>query len=492
MKISMWTLYDWLEKKGLSPVARITEGQPLIEGVKLHIPLEEAKNSAEILSVEDGFTAETGDTLIRFHQDQILLPHAGLAIVHNQVSDALRFYNDWEKDLLLCMLDSTNLQSLLDIAHRVFKRPMFIKSDSSMVYAITKEYDDSVHPDWARMRDNTLGLQADFNAVKEVSLDSRYQATFEETYPCIRQSPFYRGEVLHANVWLKGHRICEIVTISHEQPFNPGDTHLMNFFVQIVGRVIQANFPLYQPHSGVATFFIGILKTESFDALNLAVVLKTLNWHANDELVVLCAGTQARYNTPVLNVLREKLAGQLGYACAFSHEGNVICVANTTKAGGIEQVIEQAEKTIPREIFTWGTSYEFYGLENTPAYYRQAHLVFMTAQQNNEQYHTMHQIALKMMSNQIQGIPDFAIYIHPDIRRLHETDRTNNTHHAETLFRYLLCGGNLTDTANHLGLHRNTLIYRINRIRAIISSNLDNQEHRKILLLSFLFENDDN
>jgi hypothetical protein len=487
----MWTLYDWLEKQGLAPVAKIEDGRPLIGGVKLHIPLEETKHDAEVWAVESGFAPEDCSTLLRFQQDQVLLPRANLAIVHNHVLDAFRFYNDWEKELLLCMLDSPNLQNLLDVAHRVFKRPMFIKSDSSLVYAITKEYDKSVHPDWARMQDNILRLQADFNAVKKVSLDSRYQATFTETYPCIRQSPFYNGEVLHANVWLKEHRICEIVTISHDKAFNPGDTHLMNLFAQIVQRVIQANFPQYQPHSGIATFFIDMLKTESFDALNLAAVLKTLNWSENDELIVLCAAIQARYNTPVLNVLRERLAEQLKHACSFSYMGDVICIANISKGGGIERVIKQAEKIIPREIFTWGVSYEFYGLENFPAYYRQAHLVLMMAQQNNEQYNTMHQVALKMISHQIQNIPDFATYIHPDINRLRETDRARNSHYAETLFQYLLCGGNLTDTANNMGLHRNSLIYRINKIHDMIGSDLDNPAHHKILLMSFLFENSD-
>jgi hypothetical protein len=487
----MWTLYDWLEKQGLAPAAKIEDGQPMIEGVKLHIPLEETKNDAEVWAVESGFATEGSSTLLRFQQDQILLPRTNLAVIHNQVLDAFRFYNDWEKELLLCMLDSSNLQNLLDVAHRVFKRPMFIKSDSSLVYAITKEYDESVHPDWARMQDNILKLQADFNAVKTVSLDSQYQATFTETYPCIRQSPFYCGEVLHANVWLKERRICEIVTISHGRSFNPGDTHLMNFFAQIVQRVIQANFPLYQPHSGIATFFIDMLKTESFDALNLAAVLKTLNWHENDELIVLCAAIQARYNTPILNVLREKFTEQLRHSCSFSYLGDVICIANTAKEGGVTHIIQKAEKIIPREIFTWGASYEFYGLENVPAYYRQAHLVLMTAQQNSEPYNTMHQIALKMMSYQIQSIPDFATYIHPDISRLRETDRTSNSHYSDTLFQYLLCGGNLTDAANNLGLHRNSLIYRVNKIRDMISSNLDDPEHRKILLISFLFENSD-
>jgi DNA-binding PucR family transcriptional regulator len=51
-----------------------------------------------------------------------------------------------------------------------------------------------------------------------------------------------------------------------------------------------------------------------------------------------------------------------------------------------------------------------------------------------------------------------------------------------------LCGGNITDTAKKLGLHRNSLIYRINRIREAVTCNLDDMQDRKMLLLSFLFE----
>lgn len=122
--------------------------------------------------------------------------------------------------------------------------------------------------------------------------------------------------------------------------------------------------------------------------------------------------------------------------------------------------------------------------------YRQSHLVLMLAQQENKPHYTMQQVALKMMHRQIRGLPDYDSYIHPDIRRLREADRAGNSNYVGTLFQYLLCGGNTTDTANSLGLHRNSLIYRINRIRDIIESDLDKALHRKLLLMSFLFESD--
>lgn len=487
MKLSMWTLYDWLEKQGMEPLAKITDGQPLIEGVRFYIPQEESGENAEVLAAEEKFTAQGFHTVLRFGQDQILLPCANAAAVHNQALQAFHFFHNWEKELLLCMLDRKNLQDLLNIAHRAFQRPMFIKSDGSWIYAITREYDKNVHPVWALMHDNLLEDRAEFNSVKAVSLDPEYQTVFKDKHPGIYKSPYYSGEVLHANIWLGERRIGEIIAIAHGKPFNPGDTHLMSFFTQTVQRVIQEDSPLYLSYSGISAFFMDILETKSFDIVSSSAVLHTLGWLKDDELVVICIAIQASHDTPVLSVMREKFVDQFKYGCAFSYLGHVICIANTRKAGGIDPIIQQAEKLIPHEIFTWGASYEFCGLENFAAYYRQALCVLLLARQDKKPYYTMHEVAFKMMTGQIQNLPDFDAYIHPDIRRLREADEKGNSHYVNTLFQYLLCGGNMTDTANILGLHRNSLIYRINRICDIIGSDLNNTRQRRLLLMSFLF-----
>jgi DNA-binding PucR family transcriptional regulator len=76
--------------------------------------------------------------------------------------------------------------------------------------------------------------------------------------------------------------------------------------------------------------------------------------------------------------------------------------------------------------------------------------------------------------------------VHPDLYRLREHDRRNDTRYMQTLFEFLLCGGNYTDTANRLGLHRNSLIYRMSKIREIVAWPLDDAENKKLLLTSFL------
>lgn len=59
-----------------------------------------------------------------------------------------------------------------------------------------------------------------------------------------------------------------------------------------------------------------------------------------------------------------------------------------------------------------------------------------------------------------------------------EYDRTQHTNLLETLAAYFAHKGNLTQTAEALFIHRNTLLYRMERIRQVSGLDLDNPETR--------------
>lgn len=54
----------------------------------------------------------------------------------------------------------------------------------------------------------------------------------------------------------------------------------------------------------------------------------------------------------------------------------------------------------------------------------------------------------------------------------------------ETLEAFFACNGNLSEAARHLHLHRNSLIHRLNRIRELLSHDLDDPELRLSLQLA--------
>ncbi|WP_223066312.1 PucR family transcriptional regulator [Paenibacillus caui] len=64
-----------------------------------------------------------------------------------------------------------------------------------------------------------------------------------------------------------------------------------------------------------------------------------------------------------------------------------------------------------------------------------------------------------------------AVFVKEKIGRLAEHDKANGTNYVLTLYHYLASGGSLNETANRLYIHRNSVNYRMDRIKAI--ANLD-------------------
>ena len=485
VKLSMWTLSGWLERRGFNPSPIISSGKSLLNGPRF---MERGVSGSDTVGIipADNVTGGAGYKTVLTHDvDLIFIPDADPVEVHNEITRCFESFNQWERDMLMVLVDGGSLQDLLEVAHRVFKQPMFIKGDSSWVFAITSGYDPSVHPDWANLERSAVNRTADFESVFTVSLDPEFQKVFLQHAPVLLPSPLYGGRVLRTNVWLDGQRVCEIVALEHNARLNPGDLHLMEIFSDMVSRFIAANRSLYFSFTELTSFFTGLLERQECNPANLLTVRQATGWNEDDALAVAVIREKTPCESPILGVLREKLSEQLPHSCVFHYGCQVVCIFNVTKSDGYAGPVARLEELIPTAPFTWGVSYDFVGLERLPEFYRQALTAMETAEDLGRTHATMYQAACACLSSELKDIPGLQGYIHPDLRHLEEVDRQGDSQYVHTLFEYLLCGGNYTDTAARLGLHRNSLIYRMSRIQEIISSDLSDHENRKLLLYSF-------
>lgn len=79
---------------------------------------------------------------------------------------------------------------------------------------------------------------------------------------------------------------------------------------------------------------------------------------------------------------------------------------------------------------------------------------------------------------QLEHSPELESFCHEILGTLIEYDRAQKSNLIETLSAYFSQRGNLTQTARTLHLHRNSLLYRIRRIREITHWDLTNPETR--------------
>lgn len=85
---------------------------------------------------------------------------------------------------------------------------------------------------------------------------------------------------------------------------------------------------------------------------------------------------------------------------------------------------------------------------------------------------------------QLEYTPELNAFCQEVLGKLIEYDHTQGTDWIETLTAYFAHKGNLSQTAEALFIHRNTLLYRMERIREVSGLDLDNPETRLSIQLA--------
>lgn len=88
----------------------------------------------------------------------------------------------------------------------------------------------------------------------------------------------------------------------------------------------------------------------------------------------------------------------------------------------------------------------------------------------------------------LYSVPDDTLllgYYHEVMAPLLEHDRINHSVYVETLFRYLLYDGSLQEVASRMFTHRNTVNYRMGKIRELLGCSLDSQKERMPYLVAY-------
>ena len=78
--------------------------------------------------------------------------------------------------------------------------------------------------------------------------------------------------------------------------------------------------------------------------------------------------------------------------------------------------------------------------------------------------------------------------IHPAFDRLKRYDAEKREELYETLYQYLLNERSIVQSAQALGIHKNSLLYRLQRMESIIDVDLEAPEKRTYLLLSYFMD----
>lgn len=171
--------------------------------------------------------------------------------------------------------------------------------------------------------------------------------------------------------------------------------------------------------------------------------------------------------------------------CPIVQHGQYIVLILADEGSDAPALLERMRNTCIRE---WnvkvGISLEFRKVENASAYYRQAVYAISKAP-DQEQFASFYDYALDFLVSW-EDAKDRILAIHPDVAGWIDRKSTVCDDNLTTLYHYLLHERSLRKAAEAMYVHRNTLVYRINRISEEMRYDLDDPYTRQYILTSIV------
>ena len=255
--------------------------------------------------------------------------------------------------------------------------------------------------------------------------------------------------------------------------------------------------PEYLPTTGnfFDYYFIDLLEGTA-DPEMAAAVLDNLGWKDHDVYRVLALEAcqhdsidQTLFNLQI-QIFEDQLKGK-----AFLYEDRLVVLINETVTfstcedeASCEIRLRRAVKGILQQFdSSGGYSESFLDLRHIHTYYLQARAAQEYAFRSGKscQLLSYARIAVPYLISALYTHVPPELVRHPAVAVLERYDRDNNTDLLHTLCCYLNHEQNVQQTAQDLYIHRNSLMYRLGRIRQLTALDLFNPEERLRLSLSF-------
>ena len=483
MKLSMQIVENWIQK--YHPISTISSTEPTITGIRLFS--YDKTPDPDYLYVgraKDFFERSSSEEVLLVHRkDVISLSTHELEDVFDAVMDAYVFYSNWEQKMFAAFQQPNPEQLIIDACQPVFG-PMFFTNMSLQVTAYSRNYPlGSINQNWD-----------DFIHMGTLSIESM--------------------DRLQHGVFLQ--KMTEIWNCEefYEETAGPYPYSLMvsqeNAVSELTGQmtlISREPFPEYQKHLAAflkrALCFVAV-STASFSgnpAINLfgEILAGKQNHQASDRLLTYLSEWEPEHYclisilckpdedfTPMdyyLKYLQSRFPKALFMLSRENSPSEVICGICLPSFDPPEQYSLPAvyRQSFDKLHLNAYASLPLRGVHRLRFQYLQARYA------REMQTQDFYSCALSVLTswNASQTLREHSL--HPVLEQLKRYDSKKRTDFYELLKIYLRNERNRVITAEKLYVHKNTLVYRLEKIQKKFHLQLDDPYEREYLLLSYRF-----
>ena len=474
MYLNMWMIVNrlWV----LEPEIHLKSGRPReIRGIRSYA----AENYASL-------TMRENDVICHYKDEYFILPDIERDVAYGLLLDVFDYYDNLLEQLQAAV-KQMQYQRAVDLCHPALSNPLLLLDVNYKVMAMSSQYGaEEVDAEWRYLLANGYSSVQAVHVLQQKRGDSgilpgEQEHKFEhqrlEPKGCMNYSCRLRAQ---------GELCGFLVAMEKTRPINSGDYEFLLLLADILAPQIQkTNFKnLYRWGSSV---FSKLLGGQEVSGEELQMQLQYYDWQEADayQVMVLKYRSEAE-GTMMYRLLRSSLIQNIPLCVAEIHEDRIVLLLNVDRSD-----TDKANKIIEEISVRNGVddyvSLSVPGIRRIEYLYQQCLFFLRMEKVSHGQYAHLFslQAAAFLLTETDNNRKYFAVY--PPIRRMWENRDEKDREALDTLRVYLKNHLSPAETSRQLFIAKNTLNYRLTRLKERLQLDFKDAQLCFYYLLSLEF-----
>ncbi len=493
MKLSMYILERWA--RNYAPVSNILDGEMELEGVRM-LPAAAPVNPRYVYLARNSDFFENGKEtqIFLLHKNDIIyFEHEDMENIFNAMEEAFAYYRNLEYRLSLAIHSEQPEQKFVDLCREEFG-VAYIMSPQYHILAISEvgEEDGDYLAMWKSLQETRL---VPLDRLKE----RIHVAFYRNINKKVRNLTCYNDLVAPYNYGVmnsycaKDGSIIGQCLIGFNREIELADFQLLDIFTSFLNKI---EYQVEFDHGNYLAemFFSELIHQRSYTTETLLQIFERKKLAPDTSFCIFACEPISALDASVihhalfLTGLQQNIYHRCGQAIAVIEDGILICCLPVVSAQG-EALIDSILQKIPDigngSNIRSGISYPFSDITEASYYCEQAQIALQhgKVQQKNITYIQSCVLDSCVLNQDLKFVRTCQ---HPLLKVLKEIDAESSSCYYETLKRFLRCGRSYVEVAKQMDVHRNTIVYRMNKILEMDPGlNLEDPDEREYLLFSY-------
>jgi len=391
--------------------------------------------------------------------------------------------------LMDALFSDYGLQYIVDCAFDITGHPIYVVDTSYRYLAIS--YKGEINS----LDSSVLDEESKKGYITDEGVEFIKKVRLDET---VRKNPrpFYffnvtlGGGTLIDLIKIHGIEVARIMMYELDKPFTKLDKVIFSRLAGIISLELRKS-SFFRSNRGVmySYLFAELLEHGVSNYTSVTKRLQVMGFELmeNLQIMVVDAASSRLKSEARFEMIASQLHLILTRSMYVFYQDRLVMLISRSDKGISESELSRVNGYLAENSLVAGLSNSFSNIQDVRQYYRQA---LKAAELGDKVYHSpaiyhYSNLSLLHMLSICEAEGNLINFCNPKLLALLKYDRDRNTELTKTLYQYLLRVQVSRKTATDLHIHKNTLLYRIEKIKEVLGSSLDDGEELMQLHMSF-------